>query len=283
MISNPSPPLGLEVAEPDDRRAAIAQPHDRRREQVRLRQERPRLAHVPRPEHARGGDGPRAVLAPLGDALGRLLLRVAGEGEAARPATTTFWSTSSWPNPAPGSHRGGPRVQVARSWLVACAMTPSSLRPAATLRAVTNRCQPSPSGSGRTTGSRHVSLEPSRSGPVVGRRRGVGERLVPAAVDPQGGLGAGPRQWWRSSDTADPTRWSKMWCPPWTAPCRTSASGRRRRTTDPVQMARSSKPASDGPEALAPVVPVDEVAGDRMPHAGGDVTRGWGPPGPAAP
>ena len=51
---------------------------------------------------------------------------------------------------------------------MAWAITPSSFLAARTSRAQISMCQPSPSGSAKTTGSRQVSLLYCRSGPSVG-------------------------------------------------------------------------------------------------------------------
>jgi len=114
------------------------------------------------------------------------------------PSISTGCATSIWPKPA-GSERGGSSSHVTKSWLRAWAMTPSSRRGAPGLRAQMFMCQPSPSGSRNTNGSRQVSLaRGSSSRPSVMYQRG--------SASSSGALPT-RRQVNRSSDSARPIFW----------------------------------------------------------------------------
>ena len=147
-----------------------------------------------------------------------------------RPSTTSTCGTSSWPKPAPGRLSGGRTVQVRRSGEVACARTPPSSGRRRPPGRSTSRCQPSPPGSANTHGSRQNSSAAGRGGGSYHRGSATSTGSAETRV-----------QVIRSSEIggADPlhrARGRRGRCR-----CRTSASRRRRpRTTEPVQIARSS-------------------------------------------
>jgi hypothetical protein len=81
-----------------------------------------------------------------------------------RPSTTSTCGTSRWPKPPPGRLNGGCACQWMRSYDRACPITPRWSAGPSQARAVRNMCQPSPSGSANTHGSRHASSSCSASG-----------------------------------------------------------------------------------------------------------------------
>ena len=127
------------------------------------------------------------------------------------PSMTLLWSTSSWPKPAPGRTE---EVRPPGDQVMAAGVGHHPIIvPVGTDGAGgEEQVPPSPAGSARTSGSRHVSLLPSRSGPAVsgGARSSV---LYQRGSTGSTGWCDVRRQWWRPSETADPMRWSKMWWP----------------------------------------------------------------------
>ena len=189
-------PLGLLVAETEVGPAPVALPDERRREEVgSLRTAEPgpgptvRRSSLRSPYHVQYRPPRLLVFA--------LLERMTGEQSTGRPSITPICGTSSCPKPA-GPASGGPSSQFRRSGR-GVGEHPVASAAVRRARAATSMCQPSPSGSANTNGSRQVSL-----------RRRPGERLVPARVGdaaPGSSPTVSPRH--RSSDSATPIRWSQ--------------------------------------------------------------------------
>ena len=116
-----------------------------------------RAGDVVRPKQGLGLGDPDAAGGVDGRVAIDMSLARAENMRSSCPSTRAVWTTSSWPNPWPGSVSGGCSSQCRRSGDQAWPMTPRSSAGPWLARAVISMCQPSPSGSGKTHGSRKAS------------------------------------------------------------------------------------------------------------------------------